>query len=193
MKYQLVDTAYAAETSHETTAATEESGGIAAGAQALGINGPALAAQILNFFILLFLLQRFLYRPLVGLLEKRRHQIETSLQQAEEMERRHAEFQVEHEARLTESKAEAAAIIEKATQAANQLRQETLATATAEADKLLVRTHEEIARQKEQLLQDLKQEVGSLVVAATAKVLGKNIDTDAQQQLVKEALAEVKK
>lgn len=179
---------------HETAVTTteHESGGIAAGAQALGLNGVALAGQIVNFLILLFLLQRFLYRPLVGLLEKRRQEIETSVKQAAEMEERYADFQLEHEKRLTDAKAESAAIIERAKTAAEELRQETLAVTQKETETLLRRTQEEIARQKEQMMTELKGEIGSMVVLATSKVIGKQLDEKTQQELIKQALAEVK-
>lgn len=179
-------------TTQEVAGHTEESGGIAAGAKSLGLNGASLAAQIINFLILWFLLQRFVYRPLVGLLEKRRETIEQSVKQAEEMDKRFTDFQTEHQQRMNESKEEAAAIIEKAKKAAEDLRQETLTETQAESERLLGRTYEEIERQKEQMMAELRQEVGTLVVSATSKILNKEIDPETQQRLIKEALAEVK-
>ena len=49
----------------------------------LGINGPFLLAQIVNFFVLLFLLQRFLFKPLVKMLDSRKQRIAEGLQAAE--------------------------------------------------------------------------------------------------------------
>lgn len=185
-----------AATTGETHAVVEQAvqpSGIAGGLQALGLDGKLLAAQLINFFILFFLLRKFLYGPLVGLLEKRRLQIEQSVKQAEEIEQQHAEFTVEHQKRLEKAKAEAAAIVNEAKQAADALRQEQLAATQTETDKMLRQAKEDIGRQKEQLLDELKQEVGALVVTTTAKVIGKHLDRDAEERLLKEAINEVKR
>ncbi len=175
-----------------TTTAEDQPTGIAAGLEALGLDGKLLAAQIINFVILLLVLRKFLYKPLVGLLEKRRDAIEEGMKKTEEIEKRYTEFQTEHMKRIEESKAEATAMIEKAKKAAEEIRQDTLTKTTAETEAMLTRAKEEIERGKEKMLQELKQEVGTLVVAATAKVIGKAIGKDEQDKLIKEALNEVK-
>ncbi len=167
--------------------------GIAAGLEALGLDGKLLAAQIVNFIILLLILRKFLYKPLVGMLEKRRETIESGMNKAEEIEKRYADFQVDHAKRIEESKAESASMIEQAKQAAEAMRQDTLAKTQAESEALLARAKDEIDRSKEKMLQELKQEVGSLVITLTSKVIGKTLGKDEQDKLVKEAMSEVNK
>lgn len=188
----------ATETSTEyVTTATEipqpEASGIGAGLAALGIDGKLLAAQIVNFIVLLLILRKFVYGPLMKLLDKRREQIETNMKQAKEVEERYQSFQVEHAERIKESKAESATILNDAKRAAEVLKAETLAATQQEADKLLARTQDEIARQKEQMFADLKKEVGSLVIVAAEKILGKEIDAKTQAKLIDEAAGEVSK
>src|SRR3989344_888148 len=81
--------------SHEV----ETPSGLAAGAQALGIDGKLLTAKIVNFIILVFVLRKFVYQPLLGLLEKRRQTIEERMKKAEEIETRFSAFKEEHKKR----------------------------------------------------------------------------------------------
>ena len=180
------------ETEAHTTAEATQSGGLAAGAKALGLDGKLLAAQIVNFIILVLVLRQFVYKPLIGLLEKRRQTIEESLTKAETIEKQAADFAVEHEKRINESKAEAANIIDSAKSAAESMKNDIQAKAQSEADRILTKAQEEIANQKEQMLTELKHEVGTLVVAATGKILGKELDQKTQSRLIEEALGEVK-
>ena len=175
----------------ETTTEASSSG-IAGGLKALGVDGKLLAAQILNFIILVIILRKFLYQPLLGLMEKRRLQIEESQKKAEEVEKRYAEFQIEHVRRIEESKAEATALIEKAKTAAESLRQDMLAATQAESDKLLERTKAEIERQKESMLAELKHEIGGLVITVASKLLGREIDPKTETKFIEEAIREVK-
>lgn len=199
----LISTAMAAteaaettEETHETTAATtehvEEPTGIAAGVQALGIDGKLLLAQIINFIILLLILRKFLYGPLVGFMEKRRNDIAESLKKAEEIETRYQEFQVEHEKQRNEAKEEAAALIAEAKAAAEGIRQESLATTQAEAEKMLAKAAVEIEQQKATLLKELKKEVGSLVVAATEKIVSEKVADKLDADTIDEAIRKVK-
>lgn len=175
-------------TSH--AAVEEQPSGIAAGAQALGIDGKILIAQLINFVILLLILRHFVYKPLLSLLEKRRQTIEDSQSKAEEIQKQYAEFQVEHEKRIEKAKADANDIVEKAKTASETMRQETLATAQVEAENLITRAKEEIEREKERLMQELKGEIGSLVVAATSKIIGTEINSKKQSELIEEAIKE---
>lgn len=179
--------------SSAATVHIEQPSGIAAGVQALGLDGKLLAAQIINFVILALVLRQFVYKPLMGLLEKRRQTIEQSLTKAEEIEKQSALFSVEHQKRIEASKAEAAAMIDNAKKATDEMRAEIQTQAQADADRILSKAREEIANQKETMLIELKQEVGALVVSATAKILGKELDAKTQSKLIDEAVKEASK
>lgn len=194
MKLSLTDLSFGPTTVLAAeTEAVAESGGIAAGAKAIGFSGFGLAAQIINFIILLLLLRHFLYRPLVALLEKRRQAIIESSNQAEMMNKQFADFKVEHQKRLSAAKEEAAALVNEAKRAADAGREAALAEARAESEALLVRATGEIERQRVVMRQELKKELAELVVATTAKLIGRELKPEDEQRLAKEALAEVQK
>jgi F-type H+-transporting ATPase subunit b len=180
------------ETTHETTATTEQATGLAAGAQALGLDGRLLAAQIINFIILLLILRKFLYGPLVSFMETRRQAIEASLKKADEIEEKHKEFQIEHEKQINEAKAEAAEMIANAKAAAEGIRQETLAVTQAESEKMLAKAAIEIEEQKVKLLKELKHEVGALVVAATGKIVDEKVADKLDSEMIDDAIRQVK-
>ena len=175
-----------------TQAVVEQPTGISGGLEALGLDGKLLAAQIINFVILLLILRKFVYGPLVGLLERRKTTIEESLKKASEIEERYEKFQIEHARRVEESKAEAATIIRKAKEAADKLRASDIEVTKQETEKMLLKAKAEIEKQKDTLLTELKQEVGSLVVEATGKIIGKELDDKTQSRLLIEATKEVK-
>lgn len=177
---------------HETQVVPEtEAGGLATGVKTLGIDAKLLAAQVINFFILLFLLQRFVYKPLVGLLEKRRSTIDESLQKAQEIERRYHASKLEQEEILKHSRTEAASIIEEAKEAAETLKGETLAKTREENEAMLAKAKAELERQRQAMLRELKHEVGSLVVSAVKKITLEVPSEKAREKFIKEALEEV--
>ena len=87
-----------------------------------GIDGWLLLAQTVNFSILLFVLWRFAYQPVLNMLEKRRKRVKKSIAQAEQIEKDRARTSKEFEATLLEAKAEAEAIVAKAKKTGEELK-----------------------------------------------------------------------
>jgi len=84
----------------------------------LGINPVLLLAQIINFLILLFLFKKFLYKPILGILEKRRNYILESMRKADEAVKKEKEMEKEREKKLRELRIKSEEIISKAKAAA---------------------------------------------------------------------------
>jgi F-type H+-transporting ATPase subunit b len=178
----------------EATTAHEETtpGGLAGGAQALGLDGKLLAAQIVNFIILVLILRKFLYGPLLNLLEQRRVAIEESQRKAKEMEQRFTDFETEHKQRIQESKEEAKRILESARTTAATLQAESVIQTQKQADQMIERAKLEIDQERDKAMEEIQHDISGLVVAATKKVLGKTITADINEALVKKAVDEVK-
>lgn len=166
--------------------------GIAAGVEALGIDGRLLTAQIVNFVILLLLLRKFLYGPLLELMEKRRQSIADSLQKKVEIDKEYDQFILDHEQRINDSKNEAAEIINQAKLAAEGLKQEIIQTATVESEKMIAKAAVKIEQEKAELLSELKQEIGTLVVLASAKVIGQSVANQLDERSIQEAVEGIK-
>src|SRR3989344_2266081 len=86
-----------------------------------GVKPVLLAAQAVNFFILLFILKKFLYKPILGMLETRKQKIAESLKNAESIEKKLQAIGEEREEALKKAGKEAEEIIRDATEAANQI------------------------------------------------------------------------
>jgi len=93
----------------------------------LGINFGFLVAQIVNFLILLIVLQKWVYPRVLNMLEQRRERIRSSMEEAEEARRRAALAEEEYQKRVDEARREADSIIRRATEQAEQVRQDILA------------------------------------------------------------------
>lgn len=175
-------------------AATETSqAATSAGIGAIGIDARALLFQLVNFAILLFLLRRFAYKPILRVLQQRQQKIEASLKNAQEIETAKAELtvqqrQVLHSARfqaqeiVTQSTAKAAGIIKAAEQQAQ-----------AQAEKILTQGRSHLTQEAAEIKGKLKHEVLQLVATATESIIDVKLDPKQDAALIQRAVADAQK
>lgn len=116
----------------------------------LGIEPTLLAAQIVNFLIILVLLNKLLYKPILTMLEKRKKEIADGVAMSENMKHEEEKMQEKHEKVLSKAREEALSIIEDAKKQAKDVEKELVAKAHEEALVILMRAKDEakeIARQ----------------------------------------------
>ncbi len=171
------------------TALVQESAGIGA----LGVQWSAFLFQILNFAILLGLLRAFAYKPILGILERRRQTIEESLQNAATIETTKIALDKEKQAVLTEARQHAERIIEGSKQQANKLIAAAEETARTRADQLVAQAEAQIEQATEVAREELKAEAVELVVAATEKIIDVKLDPEKDAELIQAALTEAAK
>lgn len=158
----------------------------------LGIDFRILIAQIVNFFVLLFVLYKFAYKPILRALENRTKRIEQSLKDAKNIEVRLQEGETAFQAKITEAEKKAGEIMVLARTEADELRNKMLNEAKVEIQALVVKTQAQVKDLKEQVIIEARSELADLVVDATSRVLSEKM-TDAKDiSLVKRALSEVK-
>lgn len=152
----------------------------------LGIQWPKLIAQVINFAIVLFVLWKWAYKPVLQMLELRRTKIEESVANADKIKQELARTEADRQAKLTQADTEANKLIEEARAAAARLLEQETQKAVAAANQIVTKAREandaELARMKV----ELRREVGRLVVETTAKVTGKILTVEDQQRLVNE-------
>ena len=156
-----------------------------------GVNWPGFLASLANFVILLFILQRFAYRPLLQVLDERRRRVAESLKQAEQIKEELAKTQSARDEILSEGRKAAQRIIDEARQAAERLRDTKLTEATHSAQDLLRKAEEAGRQEHDRLMVEFRREMVALVVATTAKVTGKVLTADDQRRLADETLKEL--
>ncbi|MBQ5588101.1 MAG: F0F1 ATP synthase subunit B [Selenomonadales bacterium] len=152
-----------------------------------------LVAQVINFLILVVILTKVAYKPLMKILEERRAAIEGSIASAQK-EREEAEaMKAEYKAQLSQARAEAQAIVAKAERTAKESRDAILADAKREQARMLASAREEIALEKQRALAELRREVVTLSTLAASKVLAENLDAQKNSALVERFIDELDK
>lgn len=158
---------------------------------AFGVDLPKLAFQIVNFLLLLYLLNRFLFKRVFALLDERQQRISKGLEDAESAARDRELARAEREAALDEARQEAAAMIARATKIAEDSRVEIVAAAKAQAETITARAKEEIVAEKEKALAELRAHVADLALEAAGKLVHAEMSGPTQRRLVEDFLAEV--
>jgi F-type H+-transporting ATPase subunit b len=161
--------------------------------EALGILWINLLWQILAFLVLLWLLNKYLYKPAVRIFDERANRIGESMQQAEQIKRDNAAAAERAQQIIAEAQAQTRDMLTQA----QQVSQRTIAAAQAEAreqrERLLADAHKQIEVDTQRAKDELRREVARLTILAASKVIGKSLDTPDHYRLVDEALAEVEK
>jgi F-type H+-transporting ATPase subunit b len=158
---------------------------------AFGVDLFKLAFQIINFLLVLYLLNRFVFKRVLALIDERQERIAKGLEQAEAAARDRELARAEREAALDEARSEAQAMISRATKIAEDSRAEIVAAARAEAEKVTARARDEINAEKEKALAELRTHVADLALDAAGKLVRAQMSGPTQRRLVEEFLAEV--
>lgn len=154
----------------------------------LGINPKLILAQIINFGILLLLLYKFLYKPVLNILQKRENYIKKSLQEAKDIEKQKKEFEELKSSEMKKMREETNAILEKAILDSEKIKDEVVAKAQSNANELIEKAKKEIVSQKEQMLIEARKEMGDLVMLATQEIAGKIITREDEKRLIEETV-----
>ena len=145
---------------------------------------------IVQFGLLFYLLQRFLWGPVTKALDARAQRIREGLDNAEAAKRERTQMQAEVERLLGDARREAAAIAERTTQAAEAAAAEIRAQAKVEGDRLRERAKTDAEQLHQQALAQLRAEVASMAVLAASRILGKEVDAKTHQALIERSLDE---
>jgi F-type H+-transporting ATPase subunit b len=156
-----------------------------------GVDVPKLAFQVINFLLLLYLLNRFFFRRVIALLDERQAKISKGLEDAEAAARDRELARAEREAALDEARKEAQAMIARATKIAEDSRAEIVAAARTEAEKVAAKATAEITAEKQRAIAELRSQVADLALQAAGKLVGSEMSAATQRRLVEDFLAEV--
>jgi F-type H+-transporting ATPase subunit b len=153
-----------------------------------GLNWKLFLAQLVNFGIVLFVLWKWVFKPVTKGLSDRTAKIEGSLQEAERIAKDRETFESWKQGEISTVRTEASAIITQAKQAAETLKAETLKITTEEQARLIEQTKERMAQEKTAMIESAKSELADIVVQATSTILKAKIDPAKDKQLIADAL-----
>lgn len=160
--------------------------------KSLGIEWPLMVAQMVNFAILLFILERFVYKPVMKMLDERREGIAESVKREKQIADKLAGMEAERQKLLAETRAESQRIIEQAKQGGETVQKKLFAEAHAEIARLRIEAEKRLAGEKGKLLADVRKEVGTVVVEAIERSFSDVLDARAQGRMVAQALAAIR-
>lgn len=159
----------------------------------LGLDWKLLLANMVTFLIVLWVLRKFAYGPIIRALETRQATIADSLQKAKDTDQAYRELQGAKEQLVKEAKLTAQDLLRQAESDAAKIRQAELEKTQAAAEQLIVKTRTQLDRERRDMVQAAKADVAALVVQATEQVLGQAVDAKLEKTLQEQALKEVKK
>ena len=147
---------------------------------------------IITFLILLGLLSKFAWKPLLHALEKRENEIAQSLEDAEKARKELDRLTSEGDEIIAKARSEAQAIVGEGKKAADQLKESTLLKAKETAAANLDDAKEQIKMEKEKAIAEIKGEVVGLSLSIAEKLVKKNLNEEDNKSLINESLKNIK-
>ena len=142
-----------------------------------------LIAQVLNFLILVFILAKFAYKPLMKIMDDRKNKIAGDLAAAETAKTDAESIKAEYAAKLAAARQEAQAIIDNARKTAQTAHDKILADTKAEQDQIVKTAKEAIALEKKQALSEIRAHVINLSLVAASKIVEQKLGSEEDKKL----------
>lgn len=156
-----------------------------------GIQPILLLAQVVNFAILLFILKKFLYAPILKVLEQRRKTIADGVKNAAEIEVKLAKTEEEYQKRIDKATTEARKIVDDATKSASEIITEAHTKASQDMADILKKGRESIILEQQKMEQEMRGELTNLVVMTLEKVTGKVLNKKDQLDIIEKSVKQV--
>lgn len=156
-----------------------------------GINGGDIVLQLVIFLVLLLLLKKFAWGPLMGIMKQREEFVKSEIEAAEQSRKDATSVLEEQRALLKEARVEAQSLMEKAKAQGDAQREIIISDAKKEAERLKSSALVEIEQQKEKAVAAIRDQVSSLSVLIASKVIEKEINEKDQEKLINDYIQEV--
>jgi F-type H+-transporting ATPase subunit b len=161
------------------------------GAPYFGDLGQAIAAM-LTFAVLVLVLGKWVWKPIVRQLERREEAIQTSIENAEKRQREAEEALEEYKSQLAQARTQAQQIVAEGQRRAADERKVILEKAEEQAGELTEEAREEIRRAKEEAVQDLRDLTASMATELASRLIGRKLSPEDHERLVDESLEEIR-
>ena len=150
----------------------------------LAIDPKLIVVNIIGFLLLFWLLKKLMYKPITQMLDTRKEDIQSTYDAAEAHKDSMEELRKDYERRLAGIEAEAHEKIQAAVKEAQGIRDQIVGEARTKAEAVLQRGAEEIERERQKAITELRQEVANLAIGASSKILERDVDDAAHRKLV---------
>lgn len=157
----------------------------------LGIEPKLLLAQIINFAIIIVVLTKLLYKPILSMLEKRKKEIEENVKLTEKLHQDEEKMNERREKLLMDARKEGHAILEEMRKAAKEEEKEIVGRAHKEAESIIEKGKQDVIRLKEELMKDVRREAVSLAGAMAQKLLSRSLTNADKHAIIAKNLKEL--
>ena len=148
-------------------------------------------AQIINLFIQMYLIKKFLFKPINDILEKRKNLADRTIREAREAKEEADSLKDQYEDSLTSAHAEAAQIVSDAQKEAQNKADVLVREAQEEAAGIKARAAADIEQERKKAVNEAKDEIGSLAMDIAGKVVEKEINEADHKKLIDEFINQV--
>jgi len=144
---------------------------------------------ILFFLIVYFVLRKYAFGRIQGILDKRREHIQHAIEAADEARDEAQKLLEEHRKLIAEARGQGEAILAEARKTRESMEQRMRDETEAERQRRLEETRKEIAAETARALEQIRAEVADLTLEATSRVVGRTLDAKRDRQLISDAIA----
>ncbi len=159
----------------------------------LGIEPNLLLAQIVNFLIIFFVLSKLLYKPILGMLEKRKKEIAEGLSLTEKMREEEEKLNARKEKILEEARHEARGIVEAGKKEADLAGKEILLAAHSQAQEIVAKGKEDVSHLRTDMEKDVRHAAVGIAEAMTKQLLTQVLSVSDGHKLIQKHLTELEK
>ena len=146
--------------------------------------------NIVNVLVFFAIIRAFLWKPIMGVMEKRQQMIDDDLNAAKEQNEQAAKLKADYEEALSEAKSEAEEIIEKARKSSSAEHDAAVAKTQEETAKMIAEAKASIEVERSKAMKSVQAGIAGIAMAAAQKVVGNNLDEDANKKYLDEFLNE---
>jgi len=159
----------------------------------LDVNPGLMIWTVITFIILLFVLKRVAWKPILAALDKRENDIKESLTQAEKAKNEAKMILEENQANLAKAEEESRKIIEQSRTYAESLKEQLMRESKEQAKKIVDDASSEIQRNKDAAFEELKGQIAEIAVGAAEKIIRDTLDAQKSKQVIDKYLNDVTK
>ena len=145
---------------------------------------------VVNLLILVVLLRIFLFKPVLGMIEKRRNMIQSSLDEADQKNADAANLKQQYESSLKDAKQESFQIVSEAKGRAQAQYDQIIDKANEDASQIIKQANATAEADREKILKDARAELADVALAAASKLLGTTVDAETNKAMLDAFLAE---
>lgn len=159
--------------------------------KSLNVEIPVVIAQLASFIVLIFVLIKFLYRPIENIIQQRADTIAGNLSAAEDERKKADAFRQQYEAQLANVAEEARIKLEQAVKDAEQTRERMIEDVKTEIKEIQLRSQEQLNQDREKLRHELREEMAEIAVGAAKRALRGNMTKQLSSSIIDSVISEI--